>query len=466
MHMTVISDIRRPQYTIADAPLSWRHWWITAVAALGQMIGTAVATVAGVIIPLMALTTTYAHMSSWVQGLIGAADLIGIMVGSLVFGRLSDRYGYLLFFRLCPGIVLASSVCAVLVPDVTVLVICLFFCGFGIGGEYSLDSDYTSELMPDRYKLLMLGMVKTGAAVGNILGAALSFLLISRWTAPDWSHLMWIIAAIAALMLLSRIYFFESPKWLSCHGRQAEAQSALHSLLGPDVAISTSASHSSAPSRPVPHKTGKKSDFYTEFRNQIVLSGIPWSCEGLGVYGIGVFIPVLVMALGIGHDSPDATGLQDVARSVLTTLWISCIILPGFLIGIWLCMKKVRIVILQSACFWACAVSLVALLLSYHMHWPVWISLISFMAFELFLNIGPHLVTYLLPPRIYPLEVRGRGTGIAAAIGKAGAVAGVFLVPLLLKAGGGVTVLAFSAGIMAIGAAVTSIYGRRVKELS
>jgi len=88
------------------------------------------------------------------------------------------------------------------------------------------------------------------------------------------------------------------------------------------------------------------------------------------------------------------------------------------------------------------------------------------MSFELFLNIGPHLVTYLLPPRIYPLEVRGRGTGVAAAIGKAGAVAGVFLVPLLLKAGGGVAVLTFSAAIMAIGAAVTSVYGRKVNELS
>ena len=464
--MTANSDIQYPRYTITDAPLSWRHWWITTVASLGQLIGTAVATVAGVIIPLMALTTTYAHMPSLTQGLIGAADLMGIIVGSLVFGRLSDRYGYLLFFRLCPAIVLMSSVCAVLLPSAVVLVISLFICGLGIGGEYSLDSDYTSEFMPDRYKLLMLGMVKTGAALGNILGAAL--LIISRWQVPEWSNLMWIIAAIAALMLLSRIYFFESPKWLSCHGRQTDAQRALNSLLGPDVSLAASVtlpSDTAATVRPV-HLSVQKSDFYKRFRDQIILTGIPWSCEGLGVYGIGVFIPMLVMALGIGHDSPIATGLHDITRSVLTTLWISCIILPGFLAGIWLVMKRVRIIRLQSACFWTCAVSLIILLFSYHLHWPVWISLISFMSFELFLNIGPHLVTYLLPPRIYPLEVRGRGTGVAAAIGKAGAVAGVFLVPLLLKAGGGVAVLTFSAAIMAIGAAVTSVYGRKVNELS
>ena len=67
-----------------------------------------------------------------------------------------------------------------------------------------------------------------------------------------------------------------------------------------------------------------------------------------------------------------------------------------------------------------------------------------------------------MPPKIYPIEVRGQGTGIAAAIGKAGATLAVFVIPVLLKWGGGVLVLGVSAAIMAIGAIVTSIYGRRV----
>ena len=80
------------------------------------------------------------------------------------------------------------------------------------------------------------------------------------------------------------------------------------------------------------------------------------------------------------------------------------------------------------------------------------------MAFELFLNIGPHLVTYLLPPMVYPVEVRGQGTGIAASMGKFGAVLGVFVVPLMLKAGGAVLVLGVSAGVMLLGAIVTAIF--------
>lgn len=453
------------QLTIATAPMTWRHWWITGVASLGQLIGTLVATIAGVIIPMLLIVKNQ-HLSAFLQGLIGSADLIGIMVGSVIFGNLSDRYGYLKFFRLCPTIALVFSLLAIYVPTIPVLVVSLFMIGVAIGGEYSLDSDYESVLMPDKWKLVMLGMVKTGAAFGNILGAGICFWLIMTWQQADrWPDLMWIVAVVAALMILSRIYFFESPKWLLDHGKPQAAERAVHKFLGPDVGISEELLASAE------KDSGKQSEsaptltfvsFCKKYWNEVVLSGIPWACEGLGVYGIGVFIPILVMALGIEHQSADTTAILQVAQSVKSTLWISLIILPGFLIGLWLAQKKVREVSLQSWSFWACAVSLIVLLFSYSLKWPTWISLIAFMAFELFLNIGPHLVTYLLPPKIYPIEVRGQGTGIAAAIGKAGATLAVFVIPVLLKWGGGVLVLGVSAGIMAIGAIVTSIYGRRV----
>ncbi|MDE6805862.1 MAG: hypothetical protein K2J05_03555, partial [Muribaculaceae bacterium] len=66
MSSDVMDSRSTNRYTIADAPLTWRHWWIVGVASLGQLVGTAVATVAGVLIPLMMITTTYAHMSAFI----------------------------------------------------------------------------------------------------------------------------------------------------------------------------------------------------------------------------------------------------------------------------------------------------------------------------------------------------------------------------------------------------------------
>ena len=109
---------------------------------------------------------------------------------------------------------------------------------------------------------------------------------------------------------------------------------------------------------------------------------------------------------------------------------------------------------------WLSALSLGVLLVSYHFGLDRWISIIAFMAFELFLNMGPHLTTYVLPPKIYPVEDRGLGSGISASAGKLGAVIAVFLIPVLLKMGG--MVLGLGGAVMAVGAIVTGIYAPRV----
>ena len=60
------------------------------------------------------------------------------------------------------------------------------------------------------------------------------------------------------------------------------------------------------------------------------------------------------------------------------------------------------------------------------------------------------------PPKIYPQATRGLGVGLAASIGKIGAVLGVFCIPVLLKSGGADLVLIVSAAVMALGALVTA----------
>ena len=90
----------------------------------------------------------------------------------------------------------------------------------------------------------------------------------------------------------------------------------------------------------------------------------------------------------------------------------------------------------------------------------------GFMIFELFLNAGPHLMTFIIPPQIYPVADRGAGSGLAAAFGKAGAVVGVAAVPLLLKWGGIAAVMSVTIAVQLVGAAVTAFVGRRVLPAS
>ena len=164
------------------------------------------------------------------------------------------------------------------------------------------------------------------------------------------------------------------------------------------------------------------------------------------------------MALGLERFAPGDPPVAHVTDSVKVTLYISCIILPGFIAGLLLVNKGKRPAAIQTWGFIFCTAALAVLMPAYSLHWDKWVAIGAFMAFEFFLNLGPHLITYVLPPRIYHVEQRGLGVGIAASIGKVGAVLGVFCIPVLLKAGGAMLVLGVSAAVMALGAVVTFLF--------
>lgn len=498
-------------------PLRRGHWWVLAVASMGQILGAGLATLVGVILPMIQLTR-HPELTSWQQGLIGCTSLVGITVGSLVFGRLSDKYGYLFFFRLCPLVVLGASLLGYFRPELPWLVASLFLMGLGIGGGYSLDSDYISEIMPRCWRLFMVGVAKAASSIGNILMALVCFFLLKDWDTPAlWNRLLLTVAVFALLMVLLRLRFAQSPGWLMAHGRVAEAETAVRYFLGSDVEVigsdpdagtevelpaggrirhhigadievgeirNRSRSRRQKMQRQDPQqmqpqdppKVSMADLFRGKNLKRVIFSGIPWACEGLGVYGIGVFLPILVMALGLeaGVGAADGVasggmasvssavaGLQRIAHSIEITLWINCFILPGFALGLFLVNRWYHVRI-QVWGFLLCAAGLLLLLVSYKYHLPVWTAIAGFMIFELFLNAGPHLMTFILPSQIYPVADRGEGAGLAAAIGKVGAVLGVLFIPMLLARGGAELVLWVSIAVLLTGALVTAVLGREV----
>lgn len=466
-------------------PLRWGHYWVLIVASMGQIVGAGLATLVGVIIPMIQIIR-HPELTSLQQGLIGCTSLIGITIGSLLFGRLSDKYGYLFFFRLCPLIVLSASLLAYFTATLPWLVVGLFLMGLGIGGGYSLDSDYISEIMPQRWRLFMVGVAKAASSLGNILVALICFFLLKDWHNPElWNRLLLIVSVFALVMILSRIHFAQSPGWLMSHNRPAEAEVAVRFFLGSDVEV---IEKGQAGETGIHHHIGadmevgeirnrqRKADvekvtlsklFHGKNLKRVIFSGVPWACEGLGVYGIGVFLPILVMALGLEPANGTVIGgkaieaFHHIVNSVEITVWINLFILPGFALGLFLVNRWYHVRI-QVWGFVLCAVGLILLLVAYKFHLPIWLAVAGFMMFELFLNAGPHLMTFIIPSQIYPVADRGEGAGLAAAIGKMGAVLGVLFIPMLLSWGGAELVLVVSIIVQLLGAVITGVIGKDV----
>ena len=446
----------REEINMDTMPLRWGHFRVLIVASLGQLIGAALATLVGILLPMIQIHI-HPELSSLEQGVICCASLIGITFGSFVIGNLSDRFGYLLFFRLCPIIVFLSSLTVYYYDNLTILVIGLFIMGFAIGGEYSLDGDYISEIMPRKWKLFMVGVAKSSCAIGNILMASLCYLLLTLHPTPElWNKLILIISSISLVMILLRIRFAQSPGWLIAHDRPDEAEKSVRYFLGKDVQIGEFVNHT----KMVPKtKIAWKEQFSKDNIRKILFSGIPWACEGLGVYGIGVFLPILVMALDL--DPSSSIPIERVVESIKITTFITLFIVIGFGVGLYY-INKIYHIKMQTIGFVASGCGLIILLIAYILHLHIAFAIAGLMIFELFLNFGPHLVTYIIPSQIYPISDRGFGSSLATSCGKVGAILGVLFMPLLLKWGGVKLVLLVTAAFMFLGALVTLLIGTKV----
>lgn len=430
------------------------HFKILIVASLGQFLGQGLATLVGIIIPLLQLCSPYG-LPSEIQGVLGCISLIGIMVGSAIIGNLCDRYGYIGLFRICPIICGCSALAVIIFPKTVVLLVALFIMGFAVGGEYSLDPNYISELMPQRWKTFMVGVAKAIASAGSAFVAIVCYFILKHSTNPHiWSSLMWIVVGLCTLMAVSRIGFVQSPLWLAVHGQKQAARKAVKKMLGQDVEIDI---QDSTPSMAPAEAHISIWVFIKSHLRKVILTGVPWAFEGLGVYGIGIFLPVLIIAFGIDTAAIDLSHFDRIQHSVGMTFVLCVIMMVGFSIGL-IILRKFNHIAMQIWGFVLCVLGLGIVLAAYLLHWPTYIAIAGFAIFELALNAGPHLITFVLPSQEFAVSDRGTGAGIAASVGKAGAVLGAFCIPIILNHWGASGVLILSIIVMALGAIITWLF--------
>ena len=203
----------------------------------------------------------------------------------------------------------------------------------------------------------------------------------------------------------------------------------------------------------------------------------------------------------VGEAVSSTSGLnamQKLRSSLLSTVWIMLIAIPGYWIAIftvdWAGRKP-----LQIAGFLACAAVFALLGLAYDTPLRTGASGAGFVLFYgltyLFSNAGPNSVTFLMPAEVFPTLIRATAHGISAASGKIGATVGAFGLlelyssfctlqldsegrpncqatstptPAMLEqmSHGVVAVMLFCSGVAALGAVVTHYFCKESGKLS
>ncbi len=160
-------------------------------------------------------------------GFISSCYLAGAVIGSILFGHLTDRFGRRKFFFLSLAIYLVGVAFTALSWNLASFAFFRFVTGMGIGGEYSAVNSAIDELIPARLRgridLIVNGSFWLGAAAGSI--STLVILNPHIFPYPiGWRLGFGVGALIGCGILYLRKFIPESPRWLLVHGRTAAAE--------------------------------------------------------------------------------------------------------------------------------------------------------------------------------------------------------------------------------------------------
>jgi len=208
--------------------LPWSRWHWLVVFALGAvwvldgLEVTIVGAIAGVLTDKHTLGLSAAQI-----GQAGSIYIIGAVLGALIFGYLTDRFGRKKLFLITLAVYLVATTGTAFTNSFETFALCRFFTGFGIGGEYAAINSAIDELIPARVRGWVALAINGSFWVGTAVGAAASIYLLNPANfAIDtgWRIGFGIGATLAVGILLVRQFVPESPRWLMTHGRADDAE--------------------------------------------------------------------------------------------------------------------------------------------------------------------------------------------------------------------------------------------------
>lgn len=381
---------------------------VTALSSCGLFLDGFDLTVIAVALPVL---EDRWHLSGATLGLVSSSALIGMFVGAIGLGWLTDRIGRRTVYGIDLLFFVLFALLTAVAQDAVQLIVFRFLLGLAIGADYPISSSLTTEFAATRTRgrhLAFMSMCySAGAAVAYLMGAAFS------GTGPDsWRWMLLVGAVIALVVAIARKAIPESPRWLRSQGRGAEARDVLDDLLGEKT------------SAPVTTEKAKAEGLLSpRLRRATLFVCLFYFCFNIVFYGIQLYTPTIVAGTTGSSDAAAAVGSAGV--SVLGVLGM---LVGSVIIDAW----GRRPSVLLGLAGQAVLLAILALLI----HPPFAAVVIMFALGLFFANLGPGIMILLYPSELFPTALRGRGVGLSVAVSRVGAVLGVFVFPNLIDAWG------------------------------
>ncbi len=185
-----------------------------AIFAEGYDVG-----VLGAILPALAADPVW-KLTPLELGAMGSYTVIGMLIGGILIGTLSELYGRKPLFIGCLSLFAACMVLTSLAPTPFWFAVSRFVAGLGLGGIIPVAAALTVEYSPKSRKSFNYGLMYSGYSIGILAAALCSRALLAE---HGWRT---IVLFGAAPLLVVPFFFFllpESVESLVLRGKQKQA---------------------------------------------------------------------------------------------------------------------------------------------------------------------------------------------------------------------------------------------------
>ncbi|PGS87498.1 MFS transporter [Bacillus thuringiensis] len=353
-------------------------------------------------------------LTSQEMGWIGSINSIGMAVGALIFGILSDKIGRKSVFIITLLLFSIGSGLTALTTTLAMFLVLRFLIGMGLGGELPVASTLVSESVEAHERGKIVVLLESFWAGGWLIAALISYFVIPKY---GWEVAMVLSAVPALYALYLRWNLPDSPRFQKVEKRPSVIENI-------------------------------KSVWSGEYRKATIMLWILWFCVVFSYYGMFLWLPSVMVLKGF-----------SLIKSFQYVLIMTLAQLPGYFTAAWFIERLGRKFVLVtyligtacSAYLFGVADSLTVLIVAG--------------MFLSFFNLGAWGALYAYTPEQYPTVIRGTGAGMAAAFGRIGGILGPLLVGYLVASEASLSLIfTIFCGSILIGVFAVVILGQETKQ--
>lgn len=394
---------------IDNAPLTRFHKRLLLQSAGGPFLDGYLLSIIGIALVGM---TPELGMSTGQESLAGAAALIGIFVGGVAFGRITDHIGRQLMYTVDLSVLVAASALCIFVNAPWQVIALRFIIGIAIGADYPIATALLAEWLPAKKRGAMLGSLVVFWFIGATVATFVGFSIAALFGDDAWRYMLGSAIIPGVVILLMRIGTPESPRWLVSKGRINDAKAVVRKVFGDDVDLTGLV----ADEAPAAKDLGFRGLMRGVYLRRTFFCGFFYLAAVTPLFAMYTFGPQILGSFGLGKGN-----LSNLGYTLISLL---------FLIGCLPALRWTESLGRRPLLIWSFVGMLIPMVvLGVAPAGPAALVIGAF-AFYAIASGGPNILEWSYPNEIFPTEIRATAMGVVTAVSRVGAAIGTFLLPV------------------------------------